>query len=151
VWALAELPGVQVTGTVDDVRPYYLEAAAAVVPLRVGGGSRLKILEAMAAGVPVVSSRLGAEGLAVRDGETVLLADTPDAFGRTLVNLCSNLELWRRLSSAGRSLASRRYGWKSLGESLAAFYRDLVESCACDTHGMKVKLEPAAAALEASV
>ena len=62
VLALASQPGIEVTGTVDDVRPYYCEAVAEVVPLRVGGGSRLKILEAMAAGVPIVSTRLGAEG-----------------------------------------------------------------------------------------
>src|SRR5213075_3095503 len=74
---LGDLPGIEVTGTVDDVRPYYYDALMAVIPLRVGGGSRLKILEAMAASVPVVSTRLGAEGLAVTDGENILLVDTP--------------------------------------------------------------------------
>src|SRR2546423_3850046 len=73
---LAMLPGIEVTGTVEDVRPYYHEALAAIVPLRVGGGSRLKVLEAMAAGVPVVSTTLGAEGLDVRNEKNILVANT---------------------------------------------------------------------------
>jgi glycosyltransferase involved in cell wall biosynthesis len=73
VRALEELPGIAVTGTGPDVRPGYYGALAAVVPLRTGGGTRLKILEAMAAGVAVVSTPLGAEGLEVTDGENALL------------------------------------------------------------------------------
>ncbi len=71
---LASRPGVEVTGTVPEVAPYYEEALAAVVPLLSGAGTRLKILEAMAAGVPVVSTPLGAEGLAIAPGENILLA-----------------------------------------------------------------------------
>ena len=127
VRALAALDGVEVTGTVDDVRPYYREAAAAVVPLRVGGGSRLKILEAMAAGVPVVSTRLGAEGLDVRHGETIVLADAPAHFGATVLDLCENTKQWYAISSNGRRLVSERYAWQHLGRSLAVFHRDLAE------------------------
>jgi glycosyltransferase involved in cell wall biosynthesis len=128
VRALAALDGVEVTGTVDDVRPYYREAAAAVVPLRVGGGSRLKILEAMAAGVPVVSTRLGAEGLDVRHGETIVLADAPAHFGAEVLDLCENTRQWYAISSNGRRLVSERYAWQHLGRSLAAFHRELAES-----------------------
>ena len=81
VESLANLPGVEVTGTVPDVRPYYRDALAAVVPLRTGGGTRLKILEAMAAGVPVISSTLGAEGLAVTPDSDILISDPDDPQG----------------------------------------------------------------------
>ena len=84
VLALRSQPGVEVTGTVPDVRPYYREAVAVVVPLRVGGGTRLKILEAMAAGVPVVSTTLGAEGLEVDPGRDLLTAIRPPQWSRRL-------------------------------------------------------------------
>ena len=69
ILALRNQPGITVTGTVDDIRPYYRSALAVVVPLRVGSGTRLKVLEAMAAGTPVISTTLGAEGLATKDGD----------------------------------------------------------------------------------
>src|SRR4029077_17036518 len=87
VTELSSIAGIEVTGTVDDVRPFYREALAAVVPLNVGGGSRLKILEAMAAGVPVVSTRLGVEGLNVNDGENILLADSPAQLASQTIGL----------------------------------------------------------------
>src|ERR1041385_4067086 len=83
---LSSMAGIEVTGSVADVRPYYREALAAVVPLNVGGGSRLKILEAMAAGVPVVSTTLGAEGLDVSDGENILLAETTAQLAQGILN-----------------------------------------------------------------
>ena len=118
VSALAHLPGIQVTGTVADVRPYYCEALAEVVPLRVGGGSRLKILEAMAAGVPVISTRLGAEGLGVKDGETIVLAETGDGFCRALCDLADNETAWRRQMDAARLLVRARYDWLAIGDAL---------------------------------
>ena len=72
---------ITVTGTVDDVRPYYQSALMSVVPLRVGGGTRLKVLEAMAAGTPVISTTLGAEGLAVTPGKDILIADYAPSHG----------------------------------------------------------------------
>ena len=84
---LSSIAGVEVTGSVDDVRPYYREALAAVVPLNVGGGSRLKVLEAMAAGVPVVSTARGAEGLAVRNGENILLRESSEEFVNAIISL----------------------------------------------------------------
>jgi glycosyltransferase involved in cell wall biosynthesis len=119
VKALASLPGVEVTGTVDDVRPYYGEALASIVPLRVGGGSRLKILEAMASGVPVVATTLGAEGLDIIPGEHLIIADSPRQLTHTLTEMREGSDAWRLLAAAGRSLVFRKYGWSALGAALA--------------------------------
>ena len=122
---LATLPGVEVTDTVADVRPYYREAVAAIIPLRVGGGSRLKILEAMAAGVPVVSTTLGAEGLEVTDNQNILIANTNQELTEALVTLTSDDERRKRLSAGGRALVSAGYDWSRLGKSLLEIYQRL--------------------------
>jgi sugar transferase (PEP-CTERM/EpsH1 system associated) len=123
---LAQLPGIEVTGTVDDVRPFYREAIAAVVPLNVGGGSRLKILEAMAAGVPVVSTTLGAEGLEVKHRENILIADGNEELLAAVVSVVENETRRNELSAAGRALVSSRYDWSSLGASLFGVYEKLL-------------------------
>jgi sugar transferase (PEP-CTERM/EpsH1 system associated) len=120
---LRSTPGIKVTGTVDDVRPFYREALAAVVPLKVGGGSRLKILEAMAAGVPVVSTTLGAEGLDVHDGEDILIADTDEQLSEKIISVIESKELRQRISTAGRALISERYDWSRLGANLFETYQ----------------------------
>ena len=122
---LANLPGVDVTGSVTDVRPFYRDACVAVVPLRVGGGSRLKILEAMAAGVPVVSTTLGAEGIDVQDGENIVLADSDDEFAAAIIKLSLETQLRERIIESARRLA-RRYDWSQIGTKLFEFYRRLV-------------------------
>lgn len=126
VRALAGLPGVEVTGTVDDVRPYYREALASVVPLNVGGGSRLKIYETMAAGVPVVSTRLGAEGVDAREGESIIFAETAEEFCRALQELDGAGPKWQEMAAAGRRLVAERYDWAILGEQLAGIHGDLL-------------------------
>ncbi len=123
---LESLPGIEVTGTVDDVRPYYREAVAAIVPLRVGGGSRLKILEAMAAGVPVVSTALGAEGLEVEHAKNILIADTSETMIEAIVGLIEQPEQRKQLSDAGRALVSNRYDWNTVGASLFKTYQQLL-------------------------
>jgi polysaccharide biosynthesis protein PslH len=125
---LASLPAIEVTGTVKDVRPYYREAVASLVPLRVGGGSRLKILEAMAAGVPVISTRLGAEGIEVQDGENILFAETGDEFCRRVSEICDSEMRWRKLAGAGRELAQAKYDWAGLGDTLAGIYAELLRN-----------------------
>jgi sugar transferase (PEP-CTERM/EpsH1 system associated) len=118
VKALANLAGIEVTGTVADVRPFYREAIAAVVPLRVGGGSRLKILEAMAAGVPVISSRLGAEGLAVKDSENIILAETAEEFCRAIFEMIRDEVKRQKITLSASKLVRSRYDWSAIGSSL---------------------------------
>ena len=91
--------GVHVTGQVDDVLPYYRQSAVCVVPLRAGGGTRLKILEAMALGRPVVSTAVGCEGLDVVDGEHLLIADNPQQFAEKTLRLLTDRQLYRRLAA----------------------------------------------------
>lgn len=124
VVALAKQPGIRVTGTVDDLRPYYRDALAAVVPLRVGGGTRLKILEAMAAGTPVISTVLGAEGLRVTHGEELLLADTPPAMADSVAGLIEDSPRWHRLSENGNRLVRSCYDWPVIGEKLMRVYAE---------------------------
>jgi glycosyltransferase involved in cell wall biosynthesis len=119
--ALANDPSIEVTGTVPDVRPYYREAVAAVVPLRLGGGTRLKILEAMAAGVPVISTALGAEGLEVRPGRDILIARTEQDWESALKAIRTQC-CWDGLSTNGRELVSRRYDWDAIGKQLFDVY-----------------------------
>jgi sugar transferase (PEP-CTERM/EpsH1 system associated) len=125
---LALTPGIEVTGTVDDVRPYYRKAVTAIVPLNVAGGSRLKILEAMAAGVPVVSTTLGAEGLDVRHGENILLADTNKLFVEAIVNVVEDEKQRNRLGAAGRALVTNQYDWAKVGANLLEIHQQLLVS-----------------------
>jgi glycosyltransferase involved in cell wall biosynthesis len=123
VQSLASLPGVEVTGTVPDVRPYYRDALAAVVPLRTGGGTRLKILEAMAAGVPVISSTLGAEGLTVTPGADILISD-PDDHASWVRNLLELAQPAARgtITRKALELVQTRYDWNTLGQALIDTY-----------------------------
>jgi len=120
--------GITVTGTVDDVRPFYRSALVSVVPLRVGGGTRLKVLEAMAAGTPVISTSLGAEGLAITPGKDILIADSPEAMADGLVSLQAESSLWHQLAENGRSLVREKYDWSVVGEVLWRLHREQVET-----------------------
>jgi glycosyltransferase involved in cell wall biosynthesis len=126
VVALGQIEGVTVTGTVPDIKPFYEGATAALVPLRTGGGTRLKILEAMAAGVPVISTPLGAEGLAVTAQRDILLAspDDPAQWVRHVTALAQSAEQRRSLSHAGLELVRTRYDWEILGATLARTYEE---------------------------
>jgi glycosyltransferase involved in cell wall biosynthesis len=101
----------EVTGTVDDIRPYVHDAAVYVVPLRIGGGTRIKIFEAMAMGMAVVSTTIGAEGLPVEHGKNILLADTPASFADTVVTLLRQPMARERIGNAARALVEVRYDW----------------------------------------
>jgi glycosyltransferase involved in cell wall biosynthesis len=125
---LASLPrpaGVRFTGHVPDVRPLVAQSWASVVPLRLGGGTRLKILESMALGTPVVSTTKGAEGLEVADGENILLADGPPAFADRVVELIRSPELRERIAAGGRRLVERAYDWHVVGRRLSNLVRDV--------------------------
>lgn len=122
----ARYPGAHVTGTVEDVRPYVGRGAVFVVPLRVGGGSRLKILTALAMGRAVVSTSVGAEGLEVVDGQHLLLADKPEEFADRTVALLRDPAERRRLGAAGRALVEARYGWDAIADRLEATWHEVI-------------------------
>jgi sugar transferase (PEP-CTERM/EpsH1 system associated) len=115
------------TGYLDDVRPAVAQSWACVVPLRVGGGTRLKILEAMALGTPVVSSSKGAEGLEATRDEDILIADTPAEFADAVLRLLSDGALRARLAVNGRRLVESRYGWRVIGGRLDQLLRRVVK------------------------
>ncbi|MBV8068653.1 MAG: glycosyltransferase [Acidobacteriaceae bacterium] len=117
---------VRVTGTVEDVLPFYERAFAVIVPLRVGGGTRLKILEAMAAGVPVISTYLGAEGLDVHHERDILLADSPAEIISAFSRLRADERLWSELAENGFQLVRQKYDWESLGEQLYSMHQQQV-------------------------
>ncbi|HUK19670.1 MAG TPA: glycosyltransferase [Bryobacteraceae bacterium] len=118
VLALAQaVPGIQVTGTVPDVRPYLWGSRVAIVPLRIGSGTRLKIYEAMAARVPVVSTTVGAEGLEVRHPENIRLADTPEAFAGECLDLLEHPPERERLAQAGCGLVKARFSWEEVSKT----------------------------------
>jgi polysaccharide biosynthesis protein PslH len=117
-------PNVEVTGFVDKVEPYIDRATAVVVPLRLGGGTRLKIVEAMAKGKPIVSTRIGAEGIDVVDGRSALLADEPADFAEQVERVLSDSALARALGDEARELAVSRYSWPALVKGLEALYED---------------------------
>jgi sugar transferase (PEP-CTERM/EpsH1 system associated) len=115
---LADDPGVTVTGRVDDVRPFLADAAAYVVPLRIGGGTRLKIFEAMAAGRAVVSTSIGAEGLPADRGRHLLLADDPASFAESVVALLTRPGLRQSVEHEARALVAARYDWRQAAAHL---------------------------------
>ena len=117
---LAEDEGIEVTGRVEDVRPYLQNAAVYVVPLRIGGGTRLKIFEAMAAGRAVVSTTIGAEGLPTEKGRHLLLADTPQDFADAVITLLRDPSMRDAIETQGRALVTERYDWSAAARHLEA-------------------------------
>jgi glycosyltransferase involved in cell wall biosynthesis len=122
---LAQSPTIDVTGFVEDVRPYMAESAVYVVPLRAGAGTRLKILEGLAMGKAVVSTSLGAEGLEVTDGENVLIADEPSEFATKVIRLLRDQGLREKLGRNGRRLVESRYDWSVIAPKLGEVYESL--------------------------
>lgn len=118
--------GIRLTGWVEDVRPYLAQSAVFIVPLRIGGGTRLKIFEAMAAGLPVVSTTIGAEGLPVQDGENIALADSPSDFAERTVALLNDAGERARLGQAARRLVVEKYSWRSVAGDLSRTLERLV-------------------------
>ena len=120
-------PAVEITGAVDDVRPLIQDAGAYVIPLRVGGGTRFKALEAMACARPIVSTSLGVEGIGVRHGSELLLADTPAAFADATLTLLEpgNEALRRHLADNARAFVEAHYGWEPIVDRLDALYQEI--------------------------
>ena len=106
-------PGVTVTGSVPDMRPYLWGSKISVVPIRIGGGTRLKVYECMAASLPVVSTTVGAEGLAYTAGKDILIADTPAAFAQQCLTLLSNEPARQSIATEALTLVERSFSWAS--------------------------------------
>jgi glycosyltransferase involved in cell wall biosynthesis len=111
---LAEIPGVEVTGRVDDVRPHIAKGSVYIVPLRIGGGTRLKIFEAMSMAKAVVSTTVGAEGLPVSNGRDIDIADEPARFAHAVVHLMRDAEARRAMEAAARQLVVEHYDWSAV-------------------------------------
>lgn len=123
--------GIQVTGTVDDVRPFVARAALVVVPLRIGGGTRLKILEAWAVRKAVLSTTIGAEGLPAVNGDNIALADTPEEMAACAVSLLRNPGEAARLGAAGRRVVEEEFTWPRVASRLLQAYEETVaRACA---------------------
>lgn len=120
--------GIRMTGFVEDIRPYVHRAACFIVPLRVGGGSRLKILDAWAMGKPVVSTTRGCEGLETDDGENILIRDEAGAFADAVVDVLHDEALRHRLGRRARHTAVEFYSWSKIGENLNSIYLSLLSA-----------------------
>jgi polysaccharide biosynthesis protein PslH len=118
IMALKNEPRVQILGFVPDLAPVYKEASICVAPLRVGGGSRLKILEAMAYGRPIISTRIGCEGLQVQSGKHLLIADEPDEFANAVVRILDDRELGRSLIANARGFVETTHCWKLIVDNV---------------------------------
>ena len=121
-------PRVKLTGFVSDLRPHLAAAAAVVVPLRLGGGTRLKIVEAMAMGKAIVSTTLGAEGIEAVPGRDLLVEDQPAAFAKAVHRLLAEPGLAARIGQSARQLAVERYGWSEAARVLEGFYHRILEN-----------------------
>jgi glycosyltransferase involved in cell wall biosynthesis len=124
---LSDRAGVHVTGRVASTTPFLHDASLAIVPLRAGSGTRLKVLEAFAAGTPVVSTSLGAEGLDVVAGRHLLVADGAPAFAAAVVDLLADADCRTRLASEGRRLVEDRYAWSKAARALVSVHERVVE------------------------
>ncbi|MCX7872239.1 MAG: glycosyltransferase [Verrucomicrobiae bacterium] len=116
-----------VTGTVDDVRPWLDKATAMVVPLRAGGGTRIKIYEAMAQGTPVVSTSIGAEGLAIKDNENILIADSVEEFAQDVLTLLEDRTLGEKISKNARELVEKNFSWQKVATIFENYCYQIVE------------------------
>jgi glycosyltransferase involved in cell wall biosynthesis len=114
--------GIEVTGFVEDLRPHLAAASVTAVPLRLGGGTRLKIVEAMAMGKAIVSTSLGAEGIEAVSGRDLVIADQPMEFANAVLKILNDRTLAARLGTSARQLAVDRYSWADAARRLEAFY-----------------------------
>ncbi len=120
-------PGVELAGFVPDLRPHLAEAAVVVVPLRLGGGTRLKIVEAMAMGKAIVSTTLGAEGIEAVPGRDLFVEDQPAAFADAVSRLLAEPSLAARIGRSARQLAVQKYAWSAAVGVLEGFYREILD------------------------
>ena len=124
---VASVPNIQLTGWVEDVRPYLAQRAVYIVPLRIGGGTRLKIFEAMSMAKAVVSTSIGAEGLPVKNGEHLLLADDPASFAESTLQLLGNASQRVQIGQAARHLVEENYSWATVSKGFAQALENVVK------------------------
>jgi len=124
----SRLPNIQLTGWVEDVRPYVAQRAVYIVPLRIGGGTRLKIFEAMSMAKAVVSTSIGAQGLPVNNGEHMLLADDPVRFAECTIRLLSDASQRAQMGRAARRLVEENYSWDTVSKGFAQVLQNVVQS-----------------------
>lgn len=151
---LAALPGVELTGLLEDIRPTVAEAAVYVVPLRIGGGTRLKILDALSLSKAIVSTSVGCEGLEVTHGQDILVADEPAEFAGRIVELLRQPQAAADLGRRGRETAVRRYDWSRVAQGLMAVYRQAAQAGTLPARAatrMRPRLARAAAAIGAAM
>jgi glycosyltransferase involved in cell wall biosynthesis len=115
-----------VTGYVPDLDPYFAESTMMVIPVRAGGGMRVRILEAFARAMPVVTTTVGLEGIQAQPGSDVMVADTPDEFAKAVIGILGDKHLQAKLSMNGRRLAESKYDWQVVLKHLDHVYRKLV-------------------------
>ncbi len=124
--------GIEVVGTVPETAAYYRDARLLLAPVRAGSGTRLKILEAFASGLPVVTTRLGAEGIAAQDGEHLLTAESAQELAAATCRVLADDLLARRLSESGRALAERLYDWRGSAGKLMSSWSELLGTASSD-------------------
>ena len=137
--ATEQVPGVELTGRVDDVRPHLAKAQVVIVPLRVGGGTRIKIPEAMAMRKAIVSTTIGAEGLALKPGREILIADESEQFAASVATLLREAAVRNGIAAAARNAVVQRYGWDVAVDSLESVLLELVDR-ATAFNGSRVKI-----------
>jgi glycosyltransferase involved in cell wall biosynthesis len=120
-----ENENLKVTGFVDDVRQWIQRADLMVVPIRIGGGTRIKILEGMAQGIPVISTRVGAEGIQAAHKESIFFADTSQEMIEGIIKLLKDPDLRKKIADGGRKLVEKKYDWNVSGQKLLAAYSSI--------------------------
>jgi len=127
-----------VTGFVEDIKQYYLSSAVAVSPIRFGAGTLNKILEPLALGVPVVATSMGIEGLDLKIGKDILVADRPHAFARHVIQILKDADFRERMGKAGMTIVRRLYNWDSIVDALESVYQELANGSEA---GQRLKLK----------
>jgi glycosyltransferase involved in cell wall biosynthesis len=138
-------PAVLVTGRVEDVRPFMEKAAVYIVPLRIGGGTRLKIFEAMSMKKAIVSTTIGAEGLPVSDGNELRIADTPESFASAVVELLTKPDLARQMGEQAGAVVRQKFGWSGVANRFAEICESAVQESSMSERAFCVRNQQPAA------